>query len=76
MFITLTSPGGHKVRVNTDKILKYSSTLSDLPSENSDSYVQVTEIILEQRQIFCVKETPEQIDEILRTSFITVYERK
>ena len=76
MFIILNSLGGHKVRINTDKIIKYSSTLSTLPLENSAGHVQITEMIIDQCPILCVKETSEEIDKILHLCYITVYERK
>lgn len=75
MFITLTNLGGHKVRLNTDKIIKYSIDKEGYFLENSESYGFGSIVTLETNDQ-SVKETPEQIDEILRTSFIMVYDRK
>lgn len=75
MFITLTNLGGLKIRFNVDKILCYSTSNVEYPEENADHYITATKVVIID-QIIYVKETPEQIDEILRTSYITVYERK
>lgn len=76
MFITLNSLGGHKVRINTDKIIKYSLETTGIPLQDKDGYGTATALIVDQSPILYVKETPEQVDEILRTSYITVYDRK
>lgn len=75
MFITLTNLGGRKVRINTDQIIRYSTGDNAYPDIDSDKYIAVTDVVTIDR-ILLVKESPEQIDEILRTSYITVYERK
>lgn len=75
MFITLTNPGGLKIRVNTDKIIEYSVGNYTYQRENSGVDTIATDVKLQDHHVLSVKETPDEIDEILRVSFITVYNR-
>lgn len=72
MFITLTNLGGRKIRIGVDKIIRYSIGDNSYPSEDSDKYLTSTDVVMTDDRILPVKESPEQIDEILRVSYITV----
>lgn len=74
MFITLTNRGGSKIRVNTEKIISYSADGEIIRSENSGTSVKLTMLVLES-SVLNIKESPEEVDEILRVSYITVYNR-
>jgi hypothetical protein len=56
MFITLTGPGGMRVRVNVDRLVRYNANLG----EDGGSYLR-----LMGERPSRVKETPEEIDALI-----------
>jgi hypothetical protein len=76
MIIILETIGGKKIRINSDKICKYSTDTAYCTTEHGDTIVSATELIIDNCNILFVKESPEEIDDILRVNCVTVYERK
>lgn len=67
MFIVLTDfHDGTKIRLNVNQIIFYSRSFSNYP----------TSVGVCNKYNYDIKETPEQIDVILRETLVTVYERK
>jgi len=69
MMMTLTSHGGEKVRVNFNQVLYYHDSI------HLGERRLTIEFISTKTLMFC-KETADEIDEMLRTNFITVHEKK
>lgn len=69
MMMILTSHGGEKVRVNFNRVLHYREVVH--LGERSVA-IELTD---SKNAVFC-KETADEIDEMLRTNFVTVYEKK
>jgi hypothetical protein len=76
MMIILESLGGEKVRISTNRIIKYRQWTSAAPSEEDSLSITATELTIDSSDVLYVKESPEVLDEILRVNCVTVYERK
>jgi hypothetical protein len=79
MFIILTSlTTGKKIRINTNKIVKYNEYRTDTRQEHSPDFKTTlgTEMIVQDSTITFVRESVEEVDEILSHCYVTVYEKK
>ena len=75
MMIILTCPGGQKVRFNAEKVIHYTNETITLPQNEVVTGTKIT-LSTKDDDYFFVIEPPEEIDEMLRTNFVTVYEKK
>ena len=73
MFLKLTERyTGEKIRVNISQIVAYKSLIE--PDQNSDNHVCVGSCLATTQGIESLKETPEEIDRLLATSYVTIKE--
>ena len=77
--VILTYPGGQEVRINANSIISYRNKSIEvrLEHQGTPAIIQGTELSLSGTESsFVVTQSPEEIDAILRTNLITVYEYK
>jgi len=73
MFLKLTVRyTGEKITVNISQIVCYESLIE--PDQNSDNYVCVGSFLTTTQDTISLKETPEEIDRLLLSSYVTIKE--
>lgn len=73
MFLKLTERyTGEKIRVNISQIVAYNSLIE--PDQNSDNHVCVGSFLATTQGIESLKETPEEIDRLLASAYVTIKE--
>jgi hypothetical protein len=73
MFLKLTERyTGEKITVNISQIVYYEPRIE--PDQNSDNYVRVGSFLTTTQDIKSLKETPEEIDRLLLSSYVTIKE--
>jgi hypothetical protein len=73
MFLKLTDRyTNEKITVNISQIVAYKHLIE--PDENSDNYVCVGSVLATTQGVENLKETPEQIDRLLTSAYVTIKE--